>query len=75
MLLFSAISQSLTDGKKIYGLLRRDILPQNEKRGWKFSADAHLTTYLKHIASLNHIKAQNKVAHSVLLANIYRKAR
>ena len=47
----------------------------NKKKAWKFSADAHQSTYLKHIKSLNHIKGQNKAAYSVLLANIYRKAR
>jgi hypothetical protein len=60
--------------EKVYGLLRRDTLPHAEG-GWKFSADAHHSTYLKHIKSLNHIKSQNDIGYSVLLANTYRKAR
>lgn len=60
--------------EKIYGLLRRDTSPLPEG-GWKFSTDTHHSTYAKHIKSLNHLKDQNDVGYSVLLANIYRKAR
>ena len=60
--------------EKIFGLLRHDTLPHDEK-GWKFSTEAHHSTYLKHIKSLSHLKDQNDVGYSVLLANIYRKAR
>ena len=60
--------------EKIYGLLRRDTLPHS-KRGWEFSTEAHYSTYLKHIKSLNHLKKQNNVGCSILLARIYKKAR
>ena len=64
----------LDSWEKIYGLLRRNTLPHADG-GWKFSADAHHSTYSKHIKSLNHLKSKNDVGYSVLLANIYRKAR
>ena len=60
--------------EKIFGLLRRDTVPHAEG-GWKFSADLHYSTYRKHMNSLNHLKGTNEVGYSVLLANIYRKAR
>jgi len=65
----------LSSWDKIYGLLRRDTLGQTEGGAWKFSADAHHSTYLKHINSLKVMKSKNGVGYSVLLANIYRKAR
>jgi len=59
---------------KVYGLLRRDTLPK-DKNGWMFSTEAHHSTYLKHIKSLKYLKDKNNAGYSVLLANIYRKAR